>query len=55
MTRRIEKRLEALEADAEADGGSETITLRETTVGSQWPGSALEPGETETEVTEIEP
>lgn len=51
--RNIKNRIEALE-DRISDEGDTTIVLRETVHGTEWSGSELAPGETQTTVGEVE-
>lgn len=49
--REIERTLEGLGA---TDDGPDRIEMKDTVVGTSWPGDDMAPGETETTVTEIE-
>jgi len=51
--RNIENRIEELE-DQIGEEGDTTIVVRETVHGTEWSGSELAPGETETTVREVE-
>lgn len=57
MTRRSKRELERAVDDLGEEAGVDMdtpIVIRETVVGTEWSGGELEPGETDTTVTEVE-